>query len=137
MSFYENRAEQATANTAGVTFQGGAGRQTRKTALHLTPIELIEAVGKTRMEGDGKYGPGNWQHGSRAFFVDCMNHAIAHLFDACGMNSEAGDDEESIETHLGHAACNIAFMLWALKRQKLSREDFRNAAAVMLAERIG
>ena len=54
------------------------------------------------MEGDLKYGAGNWQKGNKEFFVDCLGHAIEHLM------LFAWDDHESLETHLGHAATNIA-----------------------------
>lgn len=104
-----------------------ARRETRAPLVHLVPIELIEAVAEARVEGDCKYTPGNWQNGSPQFFVGCLNHAIEHLFGAACMNpkDQKGD---SIETHLGHAACNIAFILWALKRGRVSPDDFFNAA---------
>jgi hypothetical protein len=96
----------------------------RKPQHHLVPIELMAAVADTRVEGDVKYGVGNWMKGSKEFFVDCLGHAIEHLM-LC-----AWDEEESIWTHLGHAATNIAFILWALKRGKVTRADFQNAATV-------
>lgn len=69
--------------------------------------ELMEAVARTREEGDRRYAPGNWMKGSREFFVDCLEHAIEYLM-LC-----VWDEEEDIWTHLGHAATNIAFILWA------------------------
>ncbi len=105
---------------------GGAMRATRPTMLHLVPVELIRAVGEARIEGDVKYGPGNWQRGTPAFYVGCLNNAIEHLLGAAGMNPS--EEDEGIETHLGHAACNIAFILWALPRGRVKREDFLNAA---------
>lgn len=63
--------------------------------------------------------------GDKKFFVDCLSHAIEHLYDA------AFDDTDSAETHLGHAACNIAFILWALKRKIITREDFRRVAEIL------
>jgi hypothetical protein len=100
-------------------------RESRRPLYHLVPIELLEAVADTRAHGDLKYQPGNWKGGDRAFFLDCVNHAIEHLYGATDMTSD-----EDITTHLGHAATNIAFMLWALKKGVLSREDFNNAAVI-------
>jgi hypothetical protein len=42
----------------------------------------------------------------------------------------AWDDEEDMLTHLGHAACNIGFMLWALIMGKVTRRDFQRAAVI-------
>ena len=56
----------------------------------------------TRVEGDLKYGAGNWQQGSKEFFVDRLGHAIEHLV-LCAW------DDDDLHTHLGHAATNIAF----------------------------
>jgi hypothetical protein len=89
----------------------------------LVPRELLDLVAKTRAEGDRKYGAGNWKHGDRLFFVDCLSHAITHLMDAPGE-----EDGEDFETHLAHAGCNIAFIAWALKRGIVKVQDFENAA---------
>jgi hypothetical protein len=114
-----------TSNTESqVQFDGGAKRCDRKAPHFLVPIELLEAVGWTRYEGDAKYEPGNWMLGDKEFFVDCLSHSIQHLF-------EFPWDES--EDHLGHAACNIAFILWALRRGKVTREDFRNVARIVKA----
>ncbi len=108
-------------------FDGGARRTGRKPPYSLVPIELMEAVALTRQEGDLKYQVGNWMRGDREFFVDCLSHAIQHLMDA------PSDPDEDMLTHLGHAATNIGFILWAMKRDKVTREDFQNIAAVLNA----
>ena len=105
-----------------VEFTGGAQRCSRKAPFFLVPRELLEAVAWTRLEGDRKYAPGNWQKGDREFFVDCLSHAIQHLMDA------PWEETEDFETHLAHAATNIAFILWAKRRGLVSREDFRQVA---------
>jgi hypothetical protein len=110
----------------GATFEGGTKRSGRKPAYHFVMVELMQAVAKTRAEGDRKYAPGNWMKGSREFFVDCLGHAIEHLM-LC-----VWDDEEDMLTHLGHAATNIGFILWALIRGKVTRRDFQRAAVVEL-----
>lgn len=107
--------------TKDVEFASGAKRSSRKPPYHLVPRELLEAVAWTRFDGDAKYAVGNWKQGDREFFVDCLSHAIEHLY-------EFPDDEG--EDHLGHAACNIAFILWGLTHGKVNRGDFRNVASV-------
>ena len=113
----------------GATFEGGTKRSGRKPAYHFVMVELMEAVARTREEGDRKYAPGNWMKGSKEFFVDCLGHAIEHLM-LC-----AWDDEESIFTHFGHAATNIGFILWALARGKVTRRDFQRAAVIAQDEK--
>jgi hypothetical protein len=108
--------------TSTAELSGGARRCDRKPPFFLIPWELLEAVAWTRLEGDRKYGPGNWQTTDREFFVDSLSHAIQHLMDA------PWDDAEAFDTHLGHAACNIAFILWATRRGVVSREDFQQVA---------
>lgn len=107
-----------------VEFEGGAGRSERYVPLWLCPIELIQAVADTRLYGDQKYEPGNWQQGDKHFFVDCLSHAIQHLYDY----AMPPEGDQGGEYHLGHAATNISFVLWALKRGKIDRADFFNVA---------
>jgi hypothetical protein len=38
----------------------------------------MAAEAGTRAEANRKYAPGNWQQGSKEFFVDCLAHAIEH-----------------------------------------------------------
>ena len=111
----------------GATFEGGTKRSCRKPPYHLVMVELMQAVAKTRAEGDRKYAPGNWVQGSKEFFVDCLSHAIEHLM-LC-----AWDDEEDMLTHLGHTACNIGFILWALIKGKVTR--FQRAAVIVEDEK--
>ena len=108
-----------------VQFDGGAKRTGRRAPHFLVPIELMDEVAWTRIEGDSKYEPGNWECGDSEFFVDCLSHAIEHLILA------PHDTEETIQTHLGHAATNIGFILWALKRGRVTLDDFRNACKVL------
>lgn len=108
-----------------VEFPGGAMRSKRRPLYHLVPKELMEAVADARVAGDRRYAPNNWQSGDREFFIDCLSHAIDHLMDC------PWDEEESLETHLGHAATNIAFLLWALKRGKVCKADLQIAALIV------
>jgi hypothetical protein len=114
-----------------VQFAGGAKRCDRKAPHFLVPIELIEAVAWTRFDGDAKYAPGNWMQGDREFFVDCLSHAIQHLYSV---------PWDTSEDHLGHAATNIGFILWALKHGKVEQADFARVSQVyeeIRSERLG
>jgi hypothetical protein len=115
----------AERSTNFVEFGSGTIRTSKKSPFFLVPIELLEAVADTRLHGDRKYQPANWMRGDKEFFVDCLSHAIKHLIDA------PWDSDEDFDTHLGHAACNIAFILWAKRRGKISREDYQNAARIL------
>src|SRR5215467_13124792 len=68
-----------TSPATETTFEGGTKRSGRKPPYHLVPVELMEAVAATRVDGDRRYAPGNWMQGSREFWVDCLGHAIEHL----------------------------------------------------------
>ena len=66
--------------------------------------------------GAAKYGPHNWQRDGKDFFIDAWNHAFVHL-----QRFKEGDRSED---HLAHLACNVAFMVWAVKNGIVSQEDF-------------
>ena len=116
-------------NPAAVEFAGGTKRSSRKPPYFLVPLELMELVGWTRFDGDARYQPGNWMKGDREFFIDCLSHAIEHCMLA------PFDEAEDFTTHLGHAACNLAFIAWAVRRGKVTREDFVNAAQTLASVR--
>lgn len=109
-----------------VTAPSSAKRSTKKPLYHLVPIELLRAVAQTRAYGDRKYEPGNWKQGDAEFFIDCLSHAIEHL-----MRAGDPEDKDGVHKHLGHAACNIAFLLWALERKIVTPEDFATAALIV------
>ncbi len=66
-------------------------------------------------EGAAKYCPHNWKHGDRDFFLDAWNHAFVHL--------ERFKEGDLSEDHLAHLACNVAFVVWAVKNRIISQED--------------
>ena len=46
----------------------------------------------------------NWQKGGRDFAAAAFDHTVEHMYAWL-----AGDNSED---HLGHAACNLAFLVW-------------------------
>jgi dATP/dGTP diphosphohydrolase len=98
-------------------FDGGAKRTDRKPRFDLIPFEFLESVAEVLTEGAVRYGPYNWKRGKKDFFVDAWNHAFVHL-----QKFKEGDRSED---HLAHLACNVAFMIRAVRNGVLSQEDFR------------
>ena len=101
-------------------FVGGAKRTDRKPRFDLIPFEFLESIADVLTEGAVKYGPCNWKRGKKDFFLDAWNHAFVHL-----QKFKEGDRSED---HLGHLACNVAFMVWAVKKGVVSQEDFEAPA---------
>jgi hypothetical protein len=97
-------------------FPGGARRTDRKPRFDLIPFEFLEAVAEVLTSGAVTYGPYNWKRGQKDFFLDAWNHAFVHL-----QKFKEGDRSED---HLAHLACNVAFMVWAVKNGVVSQQDF-------------
>src|SRR5437867_5940316 len=97
-------------------FPGGARRTDRKPRFDLIPFEFLEVVAEVLTRGAAKYGPYNWKRGRKDFFLDAWNHAFVHL-----QKFKEGDRSED---HLAHLACNVAFMVWAVKNEIISQDDF-------------
>jgi len=99
-------------------FPGGARRSDRKPRFDLIPFEFLESVAEVLTRGAARYGPYNWKRGRKDFFLDAWNHAFVHL-----QKFKEGDRSED---HLGHLACNVAFMVWAVENHIISQDDFNN-----------
>ena len=97
-------------------FPGGARRTERQPRFDLIPFEFLESVAEELTRGAAKYGPYNWKRGQKDFFLDAWNHAFVHL-----QKFKEGDRSED---HLAHLACNVAFMVWAVKNGIVSQDDF-------------
>ena len=98
-------------------FAGGTKRTDRKPRFDLIPFEFLESVAQVLSSGAVKYGPYNWKRGQKDFFLDAWNHAFTHL--------EKFKEGDASEDHLAHLACNVAFMIWAVKNGVVAQEDFR------------
>ena len=97
-------------------FPGGARRTDRKPRFDLIPFEFLESAAEVLTRGAARYGPYNWKRGRKDFFLDAWNHAFVHL-----QKFAEGDRSED---HLAHLACNLAFMVWAVKNGVVSQKDF-------------
>jgi len=97
-------------------FVGEAKRTDRKPRFDLIPLEFLEAVARVLSSGAVKYGPYNWKRGQKDFFLDAWNHAFVHL-----QKFKGGDASED---RLAHLACNVAFMIWAVRNGAVAQEDF-------------
>jgi len=81
-----------------------------KPPLSRIPYELLEDVAHTLEFGADKYGWHNWKEGMDWSRV--LDASLRHI----NKFARGEDiDEESGLNHLGHAACNIAFLLYYLK----------------------
>jgi len=99
-------------------FPDSAPRSDRKPRFDLIPLEFLESVAELLTRGAARYGPYNWKRGRKDFFLDAWNHAFVHL-----QKFKEGDRSED---HLGHLACNVAFMVWAVENHIISQDDFNN-----------
>ena len=97
-------------------FPGGARRTDRKPRFDLIPFEFLEAVAEVLTSGAARYGPYNWKRGRKDFFLDAWNHAFVHL-----QQFKEGDKAEE---HLAYLACNILFMICAVKNGVVLQDDF-------------
>src|SRR5690349_16687004 len=94
-------------------FRGGAVRSDRKLRFDLVPHEFLEALAEVLTAGAETYGAYNWQRGQRDFFIDAWNHAFVHL-----QMFKEGDRSED---HLAQLACNVLFLIWAVKHNIVRR----------------
>ncbi len=107
---------RAKSNTRSAQYDGGAKRDDRKPRFDLIPFEFLESVAHVLSAGAVKYGPYNWKRGQKDFFLDAWNHALVHL--------EKFKEGDTTEDHLAHLACNVAFMIWAVKNGVVAQDDF-------------
>ena len=85
---------------------------TGKAPIHLVDSGVIIELAKVLGYGALKYEAHNWKNGlpiSR-YYSACMRHLLA-------FNDGETFDPESGLNHLGHAACNIMFMLYMLNHK--------------------
>lgn len=91
----------------GKKFDGGKPR------LDLIPGEALTELGKVLAYGADKYAPGNWANGINhsRLIAACYRHLSAY-------NSGEDIDPESGLSHVSHAMCNLAFLVWHIEHRK-------------------
>ena len=100
-----------------VKYDGGKPR------WDLFPYDAAEEVVKVLNYGAVKYEDRNWERGLR--WGQCFGATIRHLYSwwHCKLIGKDGTDPESGISHLGHAMCNILFMMAYEKRGLDSFDD--------------
>lgn len=83
-----------------------------KIELDLLPYDSLIEICRTLEFGAKKYGRGNYMKGLdiRRLINACLRHIME-------FNSGADLDEESGNSHLSHAACNLIFAMWMMKNR--------------------
>lgn len=94
-------------NTTTVRNDGGKNR------VDLLPITALEEVSRVLTAGASKYGENNWRPGMA--WSRCYASCLRHLF--AWWRGEDKDPETGL-SHLGHAACNIFFLIDYQERKK-------------------
>lgn len=80
---------------------------TDKLRMDLIPSIVIKTLSNILTYGAKKYDPNNWKKGIEhsRLFAACLRHLYAY-------KSGESIDPESGLSHLGHALCNISFLIW-------------------------
>ena len=104
-----------TLNHLALSIGNKRGRKYDKGKLlwDLFPFDVAEGVVDILTYGAGKYDPNNWQNvETYRYFSAFMRHIVAWL---------GGEelDQESGKHHLDHALCNLMFIRWQDKHNKL------------------
>lgn len=90
-------------------FKFGVRYNQGKPRMELIPTELIEEVAKVLTFGAEKYDDYNWQKFTPKQRGECVGSLMRHI--EAYRKGEKLDPESGL-SHLAHAGCNIAFLLW-------------------------
>lgn len=90
-----------------------------KTRPELIPVEFILLTADVLRYGGIKYAPGNWSRGN-GFDHSRLYGALQRHLNAYWMGED--NDPESGLSHLGHAACMLAFLI-AHRERGLGKDD--------------
>lgn len=104
----ENSVEKESENTLpGVKYDGG------KIRMDLLPFDALEEISAVLTYGAKKYAPNNWKHIDNP--VERYQAAMLRHFSAYKRGEYI--DPESGQSHLGHAACCLLFLIWHEKKK--------------------
>ena len=88
-----------------------------KPEFDLLPIELLSDVNRVLVFGALKYGVNNWRKKEGFKYSRCYNALLRHMF--AWWNGEDNDKETGIN-HLSHAMCNLIFLMYHFKNNKIA-----------------
>ncbi len=99
MDMTRKAAEEAINRSAAAqeVIKGGGVRNPTNTDYSQLSHVALRLIAETTVEGDAKYGPGNWRKGIPV--SNLLSHAIEHI-----LKLQNGDITEN---HLGHALWNL------------------------------
>lgn len=103
-----------------------------KSQLHLIPPEVLFALANVLTKGAQKYTPRNWELGMK--YSDVFSSLERHMW-SWWHNENGGIDEESGQTHLEHALCNLAFLI-TYKEREIGIDDRPKIASNKLKKAI-
>lgn len=91
---------------------------TGKPMVSMVDKALIEETAKVLQFGAQKYARDNWRKGLP--YTQVCDSLLRHVYSfLAGENT----DNESGHSHLGHAACNIMFLLRYLEDNRIELDD--------------
>lgn len=83
----------------------------------LLPIDVIEQIVDILTYGSKKYDPNNWQR------VATWRHWAAMMRHLSKYKQGEKLDQESKKSHLAHALCDLVFIAWQDKNDKVVWDD--------------
>lgn len=85
-----------------------------KLPISLVPPEIITEIAKVREYGTNKYrDPENWRRVSVKYYIDALLRHTLQFWE-----NPKSIDEESGLPHYSHMACNLAFIIDMLEKEK-------------------
>lgn len=83
----------------------------------LFPFDVAEGVVDILTYGAEKYDPNNWQNVETYRYISALfRHLVAWL-------KGEEDDQESGKHHLDHALCNLMFIRWQSRHNKIKMRE--------------
>lgn len=80
-----------------------------KLRYDLIPPEFVTAIAEVFTFGAQKYTPNNWKGFTPEQREEIKGSLLRHIY--AYLEGEENDPESGL-SHLAHAGCNLAFMLW-------------------------
>lgn len=100
---YFSQSEDETQETEAMRFNAG------KIRYDLIPPEFIREVAEVFTFGAKKYKPNNWKGFTPEQQEEIKGSLLRHIY--AYLEGEENDSESGL-SHLAHAGCNLAFMIY-------------------------